>query len=57
MICMVIDGVITDHAGHVISLDELPAALANAEAKRQRVYSERAETFAESAWPKYAQRS
>ena len=50
-ICTVINGVIQDQAGDLISTDDLPALLKNAEAERIRFYSEREQVYGESAWP------
>ena len=50
-VCTVINGVIQDQAGDIISTDDLPALLKNAEAERIRFYSEREQVYGESAWP------
>ena len=50
-ICTVINGVIQDQAGDMISTDDLPALLKNAEAERVRFYSEREQVYGASAWP------
>ncbi len=50
-ICTVIDGVIQDQEGDVITIDDLQAAVRSAEQERIRFYSEREEIYGESAWP------
>lgn len=51
IICTVVDGVIDNQIGDVISIDDLPIALKEAQDERIRFYSEREKEYGESAWP------
>lgn len=50
-ICTVVNGLIQDNGGQVISLEHLPEAIVEAEQERIRFYSEREAEYGASAWP------
>jgi hypothetical protein len=47
----VLDGVLMSNDGDHITLEQIPALLAEAEAERIRFYTERAAVYGPSAWP------
>ena len=51
-ICTVVEGVIQTPNGDIILIDDLPAALADAQSDRKRFYDERAEVYGDNAYPR-----